>query len=107
SGRSVTIDKPLSYRHFGRLQRFAGRTVDQRAEVALLSRSITIEGDPASTRSGFGAQVMVMDSGVLRLDGVELQRVGQLGQLRRYPIHFHMLGTAGRNSFVRRSSIHH
>jgi hypothetical protein len=107
AGRAVTLDRPLEHTHFGRFQTFAGRRVDERAEVALLSRSVTIEGESRSSADGFGAQVMVMDGGVARLDGVQLQRVGQSGILRRYPLHFHMLGADGRRSWLRNSSVHH
>jgi hypothetical protein len=107
SGNVVTLDRTLEYPHFGTTQVFDGRTVDQRAEVALLTRNVTIEGESTSSAGGFGAQVMVMNSGIARFDGVQLQRVGQQGILRRYPIHFHMLGDAGANSYLRNSSIHH
>ena len=107
SGTVVTIDKPLEYLHWGTLQRIDGRPVDERAEVALLSRNVTFEGEEQSSAQGFGAQIMVMDGATARLSGVELQRVGQAGQLRRYPIHFHMLRDAGAGSYLAGSSIHH
>ncbi len=68
-------------------------TLDERAEVGVLSRRIVIQGadDRLWQEERFGAQIMVMNNGVLRLDGVELRRVGQGGRLGRYPIHFHLL----------------
>lgn len=68
--------------------------LDERAAVGNLSRNIVIQGadDALWSGQGFGAQVMVMDAdSVLRLDGVELRRMGQAGRLGRYPIHFHVL----------------
>lgn len=106
-GRVLTLDRPLEYTHYGALQTFAGRKVDERAEVALLTRNVTFEGEAASSANGFGAQIMVMDGGSARVDGVQLHRVGQSGLLRRYPIHFHMLGKDGAGSYLRNSSIHH
>lgn len=108
AGTVVTLDRPLQHQHFGVLQDFDGRTVDQRAEVALLTRNVTVEGESESSAAGFGAQVMVMgDGATARLSNAELYRGGQAGLLRRYPIHFHMLGDGGARSFVRGSSIHH
>jgi cell migration-inducing and hyaluronan-binding protein len=107
SGREVTLDHALEFSHFGVLQTIAGRQLDERAEVALLSRNVTFEGESSSSANGFGAQIMVMDGGSARVEGAELQRVGQEGLLRRYPIHFHMLADGGANSYVRGSSIHH
>lgn len=106
SGNVVTLDRALEYSHFGTVQTFDGRPVDERAEVALLSRNVTVEGEAVSSAAGFGAQVMVMGGGQARIDGAQLQRVGQQGILRRYPIHFHMLGDAGSGSYLRNSSIH-
>lgn len=72
----------------------AVRTLDERAEVGNLSRNIVIQSadDDEWRNNRFGAQVMVMDlSSTLRLDGVELRRVGQEGKVGRYPIHWHLL----------------
>jgi G8 domain/PA14 domain len=107
SGNTVTLDKTLSNTHWGTVQTFDGRTVDERAEVALLTRNVTIEGEEVSSRDGFGGQIMVMGGGTARLEGVELTRMGQRAVLRRYPIHFHMLGDAGAGSYLKGSSLHH
>ena len=107
AGNTLTLDEPLEYAHYGELQTIAGRQLDERAEVALLSRNVTFEGEATSSANGFGAQIMVMDGGTARVSNAELQRVGQAGLLRRYPIHFHMLGAEGAGSFVRGTAIHH
>ncbi len=106
-GRVVTLDRPLRHTHFGVRQKIAGRWLDERAEVALLSRNVRIEGDPGSERTRVGGQVMAMAGSKLRIANVELTRMGQEGILLRYPIHFHMLGGAGQGSYVRNASIHH
>ncbi|WP_298817410.1 G8 domain-containing protein [Chloroflexus sp.] len=102
----ITLAAPLQRARWGRLQYVAadGMTLtptmevtplvlDERAEVGVLSRRIVIQGadDQLWRDHRFGAHVMVMDSGVLRLDGVELRRMGQGGRFGRYPIHFHLL----------------
>lgn len=106
SGDTVTLDQPLKYDHWGTMQTFDGRPVDERAEVALLSRNVTIEGEEATSGDGFGGQVMVMGGSTARVEGAELTRMGQKNILRRYPIHFHMLGDAGANSYLKDSSLH-
>ncbi|MDP9475380.1 MAG: right-handed parallel beta-helix repeat-containing protein, partial [Actinomycetota bacterium] len=106
SGNTVTLDKTLTNTHWGEVQTFDGRPVDERAEVALLSRNVTIRGETASTTDGFGGQIMVMGGGVARIEGAEITSMGQRGILRRYPLHFHMLGDAGAGSYLKDSSIH-
>ena len=105
-GRSIQLDKPLEHQHWGELQTFDGRTVDERAEVGLLSRNIVIRGPDSSNADGFGGHMMVMEGGQARIDGVEFEYMGQRNRLRRYPVHFHMDGDA-KGSYLKRSSIHH
>jgi cell surface hyaluronidase len=107
SGNVVTLDRALAHTHWGATQTFGGGSVDERGEVALLSHNVTIEGEAASSADGIGGQVVVMSGGTARLEGVELTRMGQRGILRRYPIHFHMLGEAGAGSYLKNSSLHH
>jgi cell surface hyaluronidase len=104
SGNEVTLDGPLEYEHWGELQTYGGKTVDERAEVGLLSRNIVVRGDANSDETNFGAHLMVM-GGNAHIDGVEFTDVGQLGILGRYPVHFHMNGPAP-GSYVKNSSIH-
>jgi hypothetical protein len=102
---TVELDRPLERMHWGEVQSFAGRTVDERAEVGLLSRNIVIRGAEAGSDGGFGSHLMVMEGGEARIDGVEFNNVGQRNILRRYPVHFHMDGRAP-ESYLKRSSIH-
>lgn len=105
-GSRLELDRPLEYEHWGRLQSYGGKTLDERAEVGLLTRNVVIRGDEASADDGFGAHMMVHHGSVARLDGVEMTNVGQKKRLRRYPVHFHM-GGDGSASYIKRSSIHH
>ncbi|HEX9165753.1 MAG TPA: hypothetical protein VF862_07560, partial [Gemmatimonadales bacterium] len=102
-GRQVTLAAPLRYPHWGTVQVYDGRPVDERAEVGLLTRNITVQGDPADA-SGLGGHVMVMQGGQLRLDGVELTRMGQKKVLARYPVHWHLSGPVT-DQYVKNSSI--
>ncbi len=75
----------------------APTVLDERAEVANLSRNIVIQSvdDDAWRTKGFGVHLMVMDlASKVVLDGVEVRRGGQAGQMGRYPIHWHMLSYA-------------
>lgn len=102
SGPTVTLTQPLLYSHYGDLQTYAGVTVDERAEVGLLTRNILIQGDSASSAGGFGGHMMGM-GGILRVDGVELHFMGQKGLVARYPMHWHMMGPVDGQYFTRSS----
>jgi cell migration-inducing and hyaluronan-binding protein len=106
SGRTLELDEPLEYQHWGTLQSFGGGTVDERAEVGVLTRNIVVQGNDASLDNGFGGHLMVMAGSTARIEGVEFELMGQRNRLRRYPVHFHMDGSAS-GSYLKRSSIHH
>ncbi|HUR95418.1 MAG TPA: G8 domain-containing protein, partial [Gemmatimonadales bacterium] len=99
SGQVVTLAQPLAYAHFGELQTIAGRTVDERAEVGLLTRNIVIQGDSATSTGGFGGHLIGM-SGTLRVEGIELHFMGQKGLVARYPMHWHVMGFVDGQYFV-------
>jgi cell migration-inducing and hyaluronan-binding protein len=108
SGQTVTFTPALKYTHFGEVQNFGGKSVDSRAEVALVNRNITVQGDDASSKDGFGGHIMVMGAGSrANLSDVELTRMGQEGILKRYAIHYHLLFDEGAKSSMTRMSIHH
>ncbi len=102
-GKTVMLEQPLRWAHWGALQRFGGRTLDERAEVGLLTRNVTIRGDDASA-GGLGGHIMVMGSGTTHVAGVELYLMGQKGRVARYPFHWHMAGSV-QGSYLRGSSI--
>ena len=96
--------------------------VDERAEVANLTRNIVIQSpnDAVWQNNGFGCHIMIMKSaataqgtqGVARLNGVEIKRGGQAGKLGRYPFHWHLLSYQGTatladvtNQYIRNSVI--
>lgn len=104
SGASVRLEQPLRFTHWGERQVMGGVTVDERAEVGLLSRNITIEGDSASLATGIGAHVMVMQGAQAHVEGVAFARVGQKGRVARYPMHWHVAGAAD-GQYFRRNSV--
>ncbi len=104
-GKTVSLDKATEYMHYGETQTYNGVTIDERAEIGLLSRNITLQGDASSATSGYGGHVMLM-SGQAYVNSVEFFRMGQAGQIGRYPIHWHRLGDEARGQYIRNSSIH-
>ncbi len=104
SGKTVTFTPALKWAHYGQLQTYAGRTVDERAEVGLLTHNITIQGDAVGAATGLGGHIMVMQGGQARLSGVELYQMGQKKQLARYPLHWHLSGPS-EGQFLERSAV--
>ncbi|MBZ9712314.1 G8 domain-containing protein [Deinococcus multiflagellatus] len=105
SGNTVTLGSPLKYTHWGDPITVSGRAVNERAEVGLLSRNIVVGATEDAVQSRVGAHVMIMGKSTARIEGTEFTRVGQLNTLRRYPVHFHLLGSAAA-SYLRSSSVH-
>ena len=92
SGNTVTLAEPLEHSHWGELQTIAGRTVDERAEVGLLTRNVVVRGDSVTSQeAGYGGHIMGT-GGTLRISGVMLRFMGQKGIVARYPMHWHVMG---------------
>jgi len=102
SGNALTLDKPLQYMHFGEIT-FG---VDERGEVAMLSRNIKIQASEDAAKSYFGGHIMAMAGSKMHVEGIELNRMGQNMHLARYPIHWHLVGDAGKGQYVKNASIH-
>lgn len=115
------LDRPIKYFHWGKRQFFptSSKTntsieLNERAEVANLTRSILIKADevdhPVDEENGYdsqiGAHVMVHHQGKAFISGVEFYKMGQAGILGRYPFHWHLSGNVN-GQFIKNSSIHH
>jgi hypothetical protein len=107
NGTSITLREPTRYRHLGGKRQVDDISVDVRAEVGLLSQNIVIQGDAASTTSNVGGHMMLMAAGAttVQIANVQFQRMGQLDQLGRYPLHFHLMGDGCSRCYVRDSTI--
>jgi len=92
SGTTVRFDTPLRYAHWGVMQSVGGVSLDERGEVGLLTRVVTIQGDSASLTTGIGGHVMVMQGATAHVEGVTFTRMGQKARLARYPMHWHLAG---------------
>ncbi|TAH35983.1 MAG: hypothetical protein EYC70_12100 [Planctomycetota bacterium] len=116
----------FAYYHCGRIQTPAADPqfdVDQRAEVALLTRNLRVEGerlpdDPAVSHEDWFPHLLFhpgTDTGdggpwapSIRLRAVEFTRLGREGVMRRYPVHFHRMGAAhdARRNEIVNCSVH-
>jgi hypothetical protein len=101
SGNTITLDKPLAYMHFGKIT----FDVDERGEVAMISRNVKVQASADAESSFFGGHIMAMPSSEMYVSGVELNRMGQNLTLARYPIHWHLVGDA-KGQYIRNAAIH-
>ena len=104
-GRTISLAQPLRYPHDGDVATISGVGVDERTEVALLSRNITVQGD-TGTSPGYGGHLIVIAGARARVEGVELFQMGQRGRLARYPMHWHVAGDVS-GQYFRRNSVWH
>ncbi|MCU0431256.1 MAG: Ig-like domain-containing protein [Cytophagaceae bacterium] len=107
--RTIVLDSVLKFDHFGELQNFSNGsrtwTVDERAEVGLLSRNLKVQGDANSSKDLYGGHMMSMQTASTRMSGVELYRMGQLVQLGHYPFHWHLARDV-RGQYIQNCSVH-
>ncbi|MCU0494773.1 MAG: plastocyanin/azurin family copper-binding protein, partial [Chloroflexaceae bacterium] len=122
-GRTISFRPALQFQHWGTLQTIEGQTLDQRAEVGLLTRNIVVRSDPTSVEPffngrnalnnpgelaadpnrRFGGHTMIMD-GVARINGVQFVDMGQATKLGRYAFHWHLTGN-GSGQYIKNSSV--
>ncbi|GIM05166.1 hypothetical protein Vretimale_9611 [Volvox reticuliferus] len=108
----ISLDAPLNYVHLGELYSVQGTTpLDMRAEVAVLTRNIVLQGDYTSARNQYGVQVMVsspksLPRALVRFDNIEITQSGQAFRLGRYSMHWHMHGDVAFQSWLRGCAIH-
>ncbi|KAN0023195.1 hypothetical protein ACTFIU_011358 [Dictyostelium citrinum] len=117
----IKLKNPIKYVHWGSIT----RGVDERAEVALLTRNIKIQGQLGRSCKNsklvcdffpfdsFGAHIMIQKGFVnAHFFGVELYNVGQSHMVSRYPIHFHLcervdqLGGYEKPAYIKHCSVH-
>src|SRR5215510_8458820 len=101
SGNTITLDKKLEYMHFGKIT----FDVDERGEVANLTRNIRLQASADAEQSFFGGHVMAMAASKMFVEGVEFNRMGQNMTLARYPIHWHLVGDA-QGQYIKNASLH-
>ncbi|MDA9555786.1 hypothetical protein N9R54_06085 [Pelobium sp.] len=114
---TVFLSTPLTYKHFGVKQVYSQTsdangtpvnwTLDESAEVGLLSKSITIQGDAQSETAGFGGHVMIMGTAKSFIANVAFYRMGQRYRKARYPFHWHNVTNIDRNQYIDSCSVYH
>lgn len=110
-GAAITLDGPLQWMHWGDARGIPdgfGGYVDERAEVALLSRNIVITGvdEPRPHQYEGGHFMVFMTQQPQTVEGVEFYLMGQQGNLGRYPLHLHVCGDTQGRFLVRKNAIH-
>src|SRR5579871_6252353 len=100
-GNTITLDKKLDYMHFGKIT----FDVDERGEVAMITRNIKLQASADAEQSYYGGHVMAMVGSKMFVEGVEFNRMGQNMTLARYPIHWHLIGDA-QGQYIKNASIH-
>jgi len=112
---TIELEENLQYAHYGQLQQYThgvdtsiNWTLDERAEVGLLSHNITIQGDMSngSLAKGYGGHIMIMNNAEAYVSGAELYHMGQRGEKGRYPFHWHGLQDAS-GQYFDKNSVHH
>jgi len=107
--KTIFLQDPLEYTHISTyyIRPLDEEYIDLSAEVALLSRNVKIQGDASSELDSWGGHTMVAFGGIYRIENAEFYRLGQQGELSRYPIHFHVSQDYGKNCYAKYNSIHH
>jgi len=93
-GAALTLDKPLTYEHFG--------TGITRSEVANLSRNVVIE---SAQPNGVRGHTMFHRDSSGGISYAEFRHLGKEGVLGKYAIHFHLVRDTMRGSGVLGASI--
>lgn len=110
-GSAVTLDRNLRWMHFGDPKGVPdgfGGFIDERAEVALLSRNIVITGEDEPPPHQYeGGHFMIFSTqGIQAVEGVELYLMGQQGLLGRYSLHLHVCADTAGQFVIRKNAIH-
>ncbi|RED98336.1 G8 domain-containing protein [Marinoscillum furvescens] len=112
--KTLTLQSPLQYKHLGESKTYS-RASDSKTwdvaiegEVGLLSHYIKIQGDMSGTNEadGFGGHIMLMPGSMAHVEHVELYKMGQKGELGRYPFHWHLNEDMAYGSYFKNSSVH-
>jgi hypothetical protein len=117
----ITLDDPLVYDHFGgadpgtpsadnfHADRNTNWGVDERAEVGLISRNVTLTSDMNGSPEDHGGGETIYRAGFkeVSVQGVEFSLLGK-PHLGSYPIHFHMVGSISPGTvLMNANSVHH
>jgi hypothetical protein len=103
---TFTVTPAFKYRHFGVAQTFGGKTLDSRAEVALLTRNLQVYGDAQSETTKTGVHIkMIGSKSKAFISDIEMRYAGKFKVVGSYPIHWHNVED-GSKQFAERVSIY-
>lgn len=110
--KTLVLEKPTKYRHHGEIETHSSNSgqswqIDQSAHVISLKRKIRIYTplDDEQFKSGQkGGHVMIMNGGKAFISGVKFENLGQMGELGRYPFHWHEMGSV-KGQYVKNSLV--
>jgi len=88
--KHITLANPIEW------HTTAKESVETAVEVALLSRNIRFtaaDDDLANPKHGGHLMVLHTSNQVQKINGIEFVKFGQMGNMGRYPIHFHQSET--------------
>ncbi len=112
SGTQFELDKALTYTHYGKNHNYSKGSTSWKllssAEVGNLTRKIVITTADLSSSGAdqyMGAHMMVMRGGKAYIDGAEFYKMGQAGEMARYPFHWHLAKDVS-GQYIKNSSIH-
>jgi cell migration-inducing and hyaluronan-binding protein len=104
----LTLDAPLGHKHFAGIEDCLDGNVEMRGEVGLLTRNIVIKGDDNSKNDENGAVIAAYsvgdDTSIVKIEYVEMRKMGQAYKLGRYAIHLRVLGKMTA-SYIRGNSV--
>ena len=113
--KTITLSQRLVNYHFGGAAPTGGfwedsttnYGIDERAEVALLTRSIKFTAEAGNGHRGGDIHIMAPGTnGEVYIEGVEFEKFGK-DSLGNYPIHFHLAGEVADKATISSNSIHH
>ncbi|XP_033729839.1 protein DDB_G0287365-like [Pecten maximus] len=83
----VRVDLSPKFTHYGKIF----KNVDMRAEIAVLTRNVVIEGVMVDFADEFGGHIKALKGFKdFHIEGAELVHMGQSTSKGNYPIHWHM-----------------
>ncbi|XP_069121065.1 cell surface hyaluronidase CEMIP2-like [Argopecten irradians] len=107
--KQVKVDLSAKFTHYGKIY----KNVDMRAEIAVLTRNVVIEGIMEGSTDEFGGHIKALKGFKdFHIEGAELFHMGQSTSTGNYPIHWHMCEDVDDASvypsptYARQNSIH-
>ncbi|MEM7511712.1 MAG: G8 domain-containing protein, partial [Bacteroidota bacterium] len=105
-GDHMSLASPVVHTHTADYSKKRNRTLDQRAEIGLLSHNVIIQGDQGAAYNQKGPIIRVKDKGRIQVEGAEFRFLGNKENMDGMAICFEE-EQADTISFIKNSSLHH